>query len=333
MARESYFWMTVLGGVAAAALALFSCSPSGNGGAARAPGPLRVVVSIPPLEWVVRQLAPPGTEITLITPAGVGCEGVELTPAHIVAIDRADVIALTGLGLEPHVERAMRRRVVPGRRVVSFLNAPDVRPKLIAASPHDHDHAEGEDHGHHHHGDLDPHAWLDPTLMDAYAQELFTQLTGALESIEPDAATRSATVAGMRGALQRVRQTCSDLDLEYAERLAGARTRSLITEHNGFAYLARRYDLTVAATLRPLHDVEPTPADIEKAGRAAREGGARAIFVEPQYSQAGARRVAEVNNLQLLVLDALGDGDYPGMMRHNLDALSQGLGAEGPRDR
>ena len=303
--------------------------------AARSPGPLRVVVSIPPLAWVVHALAPVGAEVTQITPVGVGCEGVDLTPGQVVAIDKADVVVMTGLGLEAQIDRALARSERPGRRVASFANAPGLAGRFIEDgagghdhSHHDHDHAHDHDHDHaHDHGTLDPHAWLDPTMMAAFAQGVFDQFAAAMEAVAPDANARAEAMARMRSALDGVLSECAAIDREFREGLASVSTRAFVTEHNGFSYLARRYDLTVAATIRVAHDAEPAPGDIEAAAKAAREQGALAIFVEPQYSQAGARRVAEVAGLRVLTLDSLGAGDYPAMMRSNLVALREGLGA------
>lgn len=297
---------------------------------------MRVVVSIPPLAWVVREVAPEGTEIVQITPTGVGCEGVDLTPGHVIAIDRADVVVLTGLGLEPQIERALRRSERPGRRIASFITAPDVADRLIeadGASHAGHSHGPGHEHCDHGDGSLDPHAWLDPTLMAAFAQGLVDQMAAALDSIEPDPVARQSAVDSMRSGLQRVQSACELLDQSFRSELASTATRTFITEHNGYAYLARRYDLQVVAAIRALHEVEPAPGDIEAAAKSARAHDVRAIFVEPQYSQAGARRVAEVTGLRLLTIDALGDGDYPGTMRRNLDALVAGLNGPAPAPR
>lgn len=313
----------------------------GRAPAERAPGALRIVVSIPPLAWVASALAPQGAEITQITPAGVGCEGVDLTPGQVVAIDRADLVMLTGLGLEAQVERAMARSERPGRRVASFTSALGITERLIDASGgghdhdhhgHDHDHHDHDhDHDHHHHdhahesGGKDPHVWLDPTLMALYATGAAEQMISAISAAAPDEATRAAQIEHVRARLERALAECAALDQEFDEQLATVATRAFIIEHNGYAYLARQYDLEVIASIRALHEVEPTPGDIEAAAKAARDHGVRAIFVEPQYSQAGARRVAEVTGLRLLTLDALGDGDYPAMMRRNLAALREGL--------
>lgn len=166
--------------------------------------------------------------------------------------------------------------------------------------------------------------------MAALARGVFDELSALVGEIEPDAATREASIAQMKSSLEVVLGECKAIDGEFRDGLAQVATRAFVTEHNGFAYLERRYNLRVAATIRAQHGVEPAPRDIEAAEQAAREQGVLAIFVEPQYAQAGARRIAEITGLRLLMLDALGDGDYPAMMRANLVALREGLGAAGP---
>lgn len=283
-------------------------------------------MSIPPLAWLVHELAPvgAGAEVTQLVPSGVGCEGLELTPEQALAIDRADLVVMTGLGLESSIERALRGARRPGRRVVTF---PDIEgaEKLLLSASDSHDHA---DHSHHDdHGGFDPHAWLDPSLMALLAREVHRALDEIIAEVEPDAAALADRRGAMALALGRVESICRAIDEEYRAGVSTFASRGFVTEHNGYAYLARRYGLTVAAVIRPIHEVEPAPAEIEAAARAIRAGAAAVIFVDPQFSRAGADRIARVTGARVLTLDSLGAGDWPALMRANLDTLADGLGS------
>lgn len=288
--------------------------------AAREPGPLRVVVSIPPLLWPVRAMLPADTEITLLVPPGASEHGYELTPSQIAAIHHADVIAMVGLGLEPRLEQIVSARRVPWRQVVTFAG-------LGEAIEH-HDHAPHPGHENCEHGVFDPHMWLEPPAMAAYAARLAQALTGEAISTAARLADGSPALdaSPVLAAASRIEAECAAMDAEYRAALAGLSSRRIVTHHNAFAYIARRYGLEVAAVIRPIVSVEPTPGEIDDAVNTIRAGGMRAIFVEPQFSIQGARRIAEVTGVKKLTLDPLGDGDWPGMMRANLSALVEGLG-------
>ncbi len=307
-------------------LLLPSCrGPDNSPPSPRNPGPLRIVVSIPPLAWLVHELAPASALITQLVPVGVGCEGVELTPLQVLAIDQADLIVITGLGLEPQFDRALRLSPRPNRRIATFLTAlPATDSLLHATTPHDHDsHSEHDDHGH---SGFDPHAWLDPDLMVSLARHVHAQIDAALNEIEPDPEALVVQRNQTAASLARIESSCRDIDAEYRAALSTLASRSFVTEHNAYAYLARRYNLSVAAVIRPIHEVEPAPADIEAAARAITDHAASVIFVDPHYSRAGADRIASLTGARVLTLDSLGDGDWPALMRANLHALLDGLG-------
>ncbi|MBC7834802.1 MAG: zinc ABC transporter substrate-binding protein, partial [Phycisphaerales bacterium] len=133
--------------------------------------PIRVVVSIPPLEGLVEPLlaacpqpapeanaAPKG--VTVLIPPGASEHGYEIPPAKLAELARADLVLIVGLGLEPQIEKflASAPSSRSDRRVVRFADEAG-----IAALDDDHEHADGDDHQHDH-GAADPHLWLDPVM-------------------------------------------------------------------------------------------------------------------------------------------------------------------------
>lgn len=321
-------------GVVAAGLGA-SC---GDGKAPEAsPGadaPIRIVVTIPPLGWAVNGLAPEGSQVTLIVPPGASAHGYELTPAQAAAIAKADLLVMVGLGMEPRVEAALIAHKNEERRVVRFADV--VGGDAPAGDGHDHAH-DGHDHGHDHAhgvGGSDPHAWLDPVLMGRFVEMLSEEMPVPGDDAE-----------ARRRLLQRAAEMqarCAAIDEAYRDALSRAAIRSIVTHHNAYAYLAARYGLTVGAVIQGGgdtdrgggegggggggHGAEATPGAIAAAVRELKASGAGAVFVEPQLNDALARRVAEAAGVKVLTLDPLGDGDWPAMMRANLEALIEGLG-------
>lgn len=280
--------------------------------ATREPGPVRIVATLAPLVWVARQLAPADAEVTLLVPPGQGCHGIELVPSQIAATRQADLVLMVGAGLEPQVEQMATS---PGQRRIVLASLLRPGEELIEAA-HDHDHDHGDAHDHEH--PADPHAWLDPVIMLRYIDETSAQLS----ALQPEAAQDISARA------ENARRSAREIDALYRERLAPLTTRTIITHHNAWAYLARRYGLEVAAVIQPLHEVEPTPGDVAVAADALRGRGVHAIFIEPQYSRAAADRIAATTGARVFTLDSLGDGDWPAMMKHNLAALVEGLSGE-----
>ncbi len=307
--------LLIMGLLAALLLALAGCDePATAPSAADAtptpsptptPTPLRIVVTIPPIEWAVRGLAPDDADITLLMPPGVSPHGFELTPAQVMAIAKADVLVMAGAMLEPPVEAALRAHASDTRRVVRFEEV--VAEDEAIAFDHEHHHHED---GEHNHGPIDPHFWLDPLLMERFVDKL------------------AAEFGAPAGKAAPLREACRGVHAEYASAIGALPRRTLVVQHSAYAYLCDRYGLEVGAALRPMSLVAPSPRDIAAAKVLIETQGVRAIYIEPQISRAEADRLASKTGVKVLMLDPLGEGDWPKTMRANLGALVEGLGGE-----
>lgn len=256
---------------------------------AREPGPMRIVVTLPPLMWAVKALAPPDAQITLLAPAGAGCEGIELSPSHVAAIERADLV----IGAS-EADCAFMAEHHPPRR------SPGVPVFLLMANEI-----------------LDiesDHPWLDPSAMVQWIDALSRRLM-------------SSNLASSKVLAEPLLAACHAVDVELRDRLAPFKGRSIITHHDAWSAVARRYGLEVAAVIQHTHDAEPSPSDLAETARIAKEKGIKAIFIEPQLNAAAAERIAQVTGARLITLDPVGGEDWPAMMRKNLDALVDGLSA------
>lgn len=284
--------------------------------AGRAPGPLRVVVTVAPLAGLTRPLLPEGASLSTLIAPGHSEHGYELTARDIATLAKADVVVYVGLALEPQVEEFLRKHPEPGRRVVCFADAAGLN--AAAAEHHEepgHDDHDADDDGHHH-GRIDPHLWLDPGLCEKLVPPLAAAIRDRLQGIgQPQVA---ATVdAAQAKELADIRA----LDAELRAKLAPLAGRPIVTHHAAWGRFAERYGLKVAAVIRPIETTEPSNSAINAAVKAVQDQGARAIFVEPQFSDTVAARIAKEAGAKLGHLDPLGDGDWFKLMRSNADAL------------
>lgn len=289
-----------------------------------APSGIRVkaVVSIPPLKGLVAPLLPEGSEVVVLCPPGRSEHGFELTPGMVAALGEADLVVLVGMGLEPQVERAVGAGApsAPGRRVVRFAAAVGIHSE----SHEGHTHAPGEAHDH---GGADPHLWLDPVLAGKLAAALSDELLDMFRERGGLTAQQTAEFKMRRSSLFKKVQA---VEAEYAVALEPYKGASIVTHHNAFGRLASRFGLVVAATIRATESGEPTPGSIAEVVRLVKERKIGAIFDEPQSDPAIVRRIAQTAGVRALTLDPLGDGDWAGLMRTNLQALVDGLASATP---
>jgi zinc transport system substrate-binding protein len=165
-------------------------------------------------------------------------------------------------------------------------------------------------------GEDDPHVWLDPIAFAAIAEEIGAAL-------------------GRRDAGVELGDELRDLDGELRGGLASCERRVLVTTHEAFGHLARRYGLTQLSLAGRSPEAEPGPRELEGLVEDVRASGATTIFAEPLASDRLAETVAREAGVEVAVLDPLegldqerldaGD-DYVTVMRANLAALREALG-------
>ena len=162
----------------------------------------------------------------------------------------------------------------------------------------------------------DPHVWLDPVRYAKIAREIAVALG------EPARADTFVT---------RLRA----LDAEFRRGLARCRSRSLVTSHAAFGYLAGRYGLEQVPLVGLAPEAEPGPRAIARIVEQVRSSGATTVFSEPLASGALAATVARDAGVATAVLDPLeglsapeadAGSDYFTVMRSNLAALRRALG-------
>jgi zinc transport system substrate-binding protein len=279
----------------AAALALSACSSSGGGSGGSSGGDsgrVAVLASFYPLQYVAQQVGGDLVDVQSLTPPGAEPHDLELSPAQVDQVGRADLVVYLS-DFQPSVDEAVTAN--PPAHVVDA--ADDV---TLHAAAHDEDgeeeHAgasEGdEDHAH---GTLDPHFWLNPTLLPPVAEQVAAQLT----EIDPDHADQYA--AGAAAFTQQM----ADLDGRYTAGLATCRSRTIVTTHEAFSYLAQQYDLEQVGISGIDPEGEPSPARLAEIGRIVQDEDVSTIFFETLASPKVAETLADELGVRTAVLDPL----------------------------
>ncbi|MFE2765557.1 metal ABC transporter substrate-binding protein [Streptomyces albidoflavus] len=315
---------------------LSACGGADSGGSAD--GKLAVTASFYPLEFLVEQIGGDHVDVTTLTGPGVEPHDLDITPRQTGQMSEADVL-LYLRGLQPAVDKAVDQAGVKNTVDAADLTTLEAHGSS-SGDGHDHgeeeghDHAEEEGHDHaeeegdgHDHGDsgLDPHVWLDPVK---YA-EMADGVGAALQKADPDhAADYRKNTEALTGKLKK-------LDQDYRDGLKNTDTRTFITTHAAFGYLAERYGLDQESIAGVDPESEPSPARMKELQKIAAEENVTTVFFETLASDRTAKVLAEDTGLRTGVLDPLegitekseGD-DYLEVMEANLAALEKALGAK-----
>jgi zinc transport system substrate-binding protein len=292
--------------LAALPLVLTGCATSSGAD----DGTVDVLASFYPLQFVAEQVGGERVTVRSLTPPGAEPHDVELSPAQVSRIDTADLVVYLS-GFQAAVDDAVAQ-TAPAH----VLDAADVTP-LMSDEGHEHEHEEGDDHDH---GGLDPHFWLDPSRMPSVVQDVADTLT----EIDPDGAE---TFAANAAALT---QRFEDLDAAYATGLAQCDSRTFVTTHEAFGYLADRYDLEQVGISGVDPEAEPSPARLAAVEKIVRDEGVTTIFFETLVSPKVAQTLAADLGVDTAVLDpieGLADpaDNYFTIAEKNLDALRLAL--------
>ena len=310
--------------LAAAALLLApACSPREHATGPRVvspDAPLRVAVTIRPLELIVRELVDPAdtalVRIDTLIPVESTPHGFDPPPAQVAALERADLAVSVGYGLDAWAEKVRGAR--PLVVFASLESTLDGSAALASGMP---------PHAHPtHHPAADPHLWLDPTLVAPLAQAV----TAALKAQLAPSAGGEALAARLDARLARFLDVVARTDEATRATLAPFRGRGIVTFHDSLHRYADRYGLVIAAVLKPIEGVEPAPADLKQTIDEVKHHGITTLFVEPEYPTTAAERVAEQSDVRLLSIDTLGmhANEWPQMMEVLAKTLAEGIGEQ-----
>jgi zinc/manganese transport system substrate-binding protein len=292
-----------------------SAQPSGS------PQPPRIVASFSILADMVREVAPPGFEVTALVGPDADAHVFKPTPADGRRLAQADLIVVNGLGFEGWIDRLVR---ASGTRAAVVVATQGLKPRREATSAGASSHNHGHRHGHHGH-DVDPHAWQDPALARHYV----ARLAEAMSARWPD----DAALIDRRRADYITRIDALDQRLrERIDRIPRSQRRVLIS-HDAFGYLGASYGIDFIAPQGWNTHSEPSAKAVAGLIRQVRQQRVRAVFVENVTSAGLIERIAREGGARVggtLYSDALSGPDGPAptylrMLEHNVEALAQAL--------
>lgn len=302
------------------AVVLTACGDDDDdGNAAATSAPLKIAASFYPLQEAAEAVGGNDVEVTGLTPLGSGPHGLELKPAQLTNLEETDVVVYLGAGFQPAVEKAVGA-LPDGVTRVDVLDGVQLRT-IDAAVPG----VRGEPDGETIDGDKDPHVWVDPAQFG----EIVDGIEAALLEADPDRAEQYARNA------DTYRTEIDALNDEFAAGLGNCPTRTLVTSHAAFGYLADRYDLEQAPIAGISPDDEPDPASLAATARKAKADGVQTVFFETLVPKKLSQTVADeigartdfLNPVEGLTQEERDEGvSYVTIQRDNLARLKRGLG-------
>lgn len=270
---------------------------------------LKVLATFFPLYFdTVDVLGDKGT-VSVLVPYGTEIHYFEPTASSIQLAAQADVLVYNGVGLEPWISQIVQSA---GNSKLVLIDSSTGIP-LISLSP-----------GYQREGrTLDPHIWIDPVLAQLQVKNI---LQGLIKADPTDVQYFTQNANALISKFQF-------MDKELRDGTANVATRTFVSFHEAFAYLAKEYDLIQVPLAGPFEE-EPTPSDISKAVSAINQNHLCIAFAESLENPKPIDVVASQTHAHVWILDPLeGLSDeqanagmtYLGLMQQNIYTLLQAL--------
>ena len=277
--------------------------------------PMPVVASFSILGDVTQQIGGERVAVQTLVGADQDAHVYQLNSGDIRKIRAAKLVLVNGLGFE----KAELARAVQQSKVPMAVASQGIKP-MAAADDHGHSHG-----GHNHdHGTEDPHVWNDPVLMQTYAQNVANAL------IKADPAGKSH----YQQRLKNYQTELCQLNTWAAQSFNAipAAQRKVLTGHDAFGYLGKRYNIQFIAPQGVSTEAEPSARQVAAIIRQIKQQGIKAVFSENIKDSRMVDRIAKETGVKVqgkLYSDALSKtapaNTYVGMFRHNVTALSNAM--------
>jgi zinc/manganese transport system substrate-binding protein len=281
---------------------------------------VRVVASFSILGDMAHAVGGDRVEVTTIVGPDADTHVYEPKPSDAVAMSKADLVVVNGLGFEGWVDRLKGASGYAGAWVIA---SDGVATHAMAEDDHD-DHEDNGDHGHDH-GVLDPHAWQSLSNGAIYVENIRQGLCTA------DAAGCEIYSANAKAYVESI--MALDADVRARIDAIPVQQRKVITSHDAFGYFADAYGVAFLAPEGASTDAEPSAAGVARLIIQIKSEGVKALFLENMSDPRLVSQIAKETGIQpggTLYADALSPPDGPAatyldMFAHNAALLTAAM--------
>ncbi len=281
-----------------------------------------VVATFYPLADFARNVGGSFVDVISVVPAGVEPHEYEPTPQDILRAYEADIFLINGAGFDAWAEKIRPELEARGVKVIQMS-------ELVTLLPGSHEeHEEHEEHEaeggmreeEHEEGEFDPHFWLDPVLAEKQVETIAAALG------ERDTPHQTEYMKQSGAYLSKLQA----LDATYRASMESCRLDTVVTSHNAFAYLAKRYGFMTLSVAGLSPEAEASPRHLAEVATLVKQKGIQHIFFETLVSPKVAETLAQEVGATTLVFnpiegitdeERLAGMDYLAIMKSNLESL------------
>ncbi len=308
---------------------------------------VKAVASFTVLADVVSEVGGDRVEVTSLIGTNGDPHAYEPSPSDVRRVREADVVFMSGLGLEGWMGRLIDASGFKDRPVVVSEN---IHTREMGEESHEHGHGHDESHGHeaahghgeghddahghddeghgdghHHHDGPDPHVWNSPANVEVWVDNIVTALSRA----DP---AGSETYRANGEAYKQELESLDDYARAQFDAIPEDR-RKVLTSHDAFGYLGDRYHVTFLSPLGMTTDSEASARDVANLITQMKEEHIGSYFFENSNDPRLVEQIANAAGAEPggeLYVEALSDADgpaatYADMFRFNVDQMVKAM--------
>lgn len=305
----------------------------GNGASTASDDSLKIITTFYPMQALTNAMVGDSAEVTVMM-ENADTHEYEPSAQDIATLNEADVFVYNSEDMETFVPTLLASIDNPDLVIIeaaSEVELIDGDVETVGETTEEHEDEETdaeshEDHDHEGHShETDPHTWLDPVNAVTQAQTI----ANALTEVDPENAETYQENAG---------QFASDMMAvhdEYANLFESAETKTFLTQHAAFGYLANRYGLHQAAVTGVTESAEPSPKRIAEIVSYMEENNISVIYGQAGGATEIAKTIAsEVGGTvgELQSMESVDTNQYPAdgdgfiaIIKANLESLAEGV--------
>lgn len=275
-----------------------------------------IAVSTFSLYEAARAVAGDTLEVLSIVPLGSDAHMFSPNPSQVAQISSAAFFVYNGAGFETWAQ-ALKNNLSPTTNVIDMS-------KHVTLLKSDDTREEHGDHEEHQHGGYDPHYWLDIENMI----QMTKTLEGEFSSRFPaNAKAYRTNAAAYVTKLQK-------LKADYESGLKECKSRTLVSNHDAFGYLAHANRLENISVIGLSSDEQPSASTIAHVVTLIKEHDIKTIFFEEMVNDNIAQTISRETGAKaqpLQPLENISEDElklhqtYESIMRTNLAKLTQAM--------
>ena len=244
---------------------------------------INIVVSIVPEATFVKAIGKDKVDVTVMVLPGSSPHTYEPKPSQMKAVAKAQLYFAIGVEFEK-TWLPRFKDLNPNMKIIDLSKGIDKMP--MAAHHHETEH--------HEESGLDPHIWTAPGNVARIAQHIFDALASA------DPQNRAYYKANLDAFLAKVKETDSHIRNLLASLPKGT---AFMVFHPSWGYFAKGYGLRQLPI--EIEGKSPKPRELIAVIKAAQKAHVRAIFTQPEFSDASAKIIAKELHIPVIKVSPL----------------------------